>query len=205
MVSHSVSVSVASPGSIEETGPTVRAKPRRASFWWNALVQMLGNTFSLKKQLLLSNVFNQSSSMGRSKIKRVTSKRHLFRFWAKKKSTTFSHHGCYERNKNKPKDFWVQVFFLFRNFFFLFFRNFRPKQFSRNTEPIFFRTEPECTRNRNSEISRCTEKLFFSWLVDNFTWGYRKRVEDRTPTVEKSSKQNCSKSYNTLIIMFLIF
>ena len=169
---------------------------------WETLFHSRNNFWCFR--LLLSNVFNQSSSRGRSKIKRVTSKRRLFRFRAKKNQQLSLITDATKEIKTSRRIFESKFFFYFAIFFSCFFRNFRPKQFSRNTEPIFFsnwaRMHPK-PKFRDFEVHR---KTFFSWLVDNFTWGYRKRVEDRTPTVEKSSKQNCSKSYNTLIIMFLI-
>ena len=169
---------------------------------WETLFHSRNNFWCFR--LLLSNVFNQSSSRGRSKIKRVTSKRRLFRFRAKKNQQLSLITDATKEIKTSRRIFESKFFFYFAIFFSCFSEIFDRNNFLETRSRFFFRTEPECTRNRNSEISRCTEKLFFSWLVDNFTWGYRKRVEDRTPTVEKSSKQNCSKSYNTLIIMFLI-
>lgn len=146
---------------------------------WETLFHSRNNFWCFR--LLLSNVFNQSSSRGRSKIKRVTSKRRLFRFRAKKNQQLSLITDATKEIKTSRRIFESKFFFYFAIFFSCFFRNFRPKQFSRNTEPIFFRTEPECTRNRNSEISRCTEKLFFrGWLtISPGDTGSGSRIERR--------------------------
>ena len=147
---------------------------------------MLGNTFSLKKQLLMfSSSLEQrfQSIIFKRSIKNKTShfKTPPIQISSKKNQQLSLITDATKEIKTSRRIFESKFFFYFAIFFSCFFRNFRPKQFSRNTEPIFFRTEPECTRNRNSEISRCTEKLFFrGWLtISPGDTGSGSRIERR--------------------------